>query len=102
MAECFYDRVLADPDLVSYFEGVDVEKLREHLADFLTVLTGGPSLHKGRDLLEAHRGLKISEADFDRLMVHVAAAAEEPKIEPEDIATIAGAIIGLKDQVITA
>ena len=85
-----------------FFEGVDVEKLREHLADFLTVLTGGPDLYKGRDLLEAHRGLKISKADFDRLMVHVAAAAEELEIEPEGIATIAGAIIGLKDQVITA
>ena len=35
-------------------------------------------------------------------MVHVAAAAEELEIEPEDIATVAGAIIGLKDQVVTA
>lgn len=102
MAECFYDRVLADPDLAPFFEGVDVERLREHLADFLTVLTGGPDLYKGRDLLEAHRGLKFSEADFDRLMVHVAAAAEELEIETENIATIAGAIIGLKDQVVTA
>ena len=102
MAECFYDRVLADPDLAPFFEGVDVVRLREHLADFLTVLTGGPDIYKGRDLLEAHRGLKISAADFDRLMVHVAAAAEELEIEPEDIATIAGAIIGLKDQVVTA
>ena len=25
MAECFYDRVLADPDLAPFFEGVDVE-----------------------------------------------------------------------------
>ena len=44
MAECFYDRVLVDPELAPFFEGIDVEKLREHLADFLTVLTGGPNL----------------------------------------------------------
>ena len=101
MAECFYDRVLVDPELAPFFEGIDVEKLREHLADFLTVLTGGPNLYKGRDLLAAHQGLKISEADFDRLMVHVAAAAEELDIELEDIVTVAEAIIGLKDQVVT-
>ena len=101
MAECFYDRVLVDPELAPFFEGIDVEKLREHLADFLTVLTGGPNLYKGRDLLASHQGLKISEADFDRLMVHVAAAAEELDIAPEDIATVAEAIIGLKDQVVT-
>ena len=45
IAECFCDRVLADPDLAPFFDGVDVEKLREHLADFLTVLTGGPDLY---------------------------------------------------------
>ena len=101
MAECFYDRVLVDPELAPFFEGIDVEKLREHLADFLTVLTGGPNLYKGRDHLAAHQGLKISEADFDRLMVHVAAVAKELDIEPEDIATVAEAIIGLKDQVVT-
>ena len=65
------------------------------------MLTGGPDIYKGRDLLEAHKGLNISEADFNRLMVHVA-AAEELEIEPEDIATVAEAIIGLKDQVVTA
>ena len=102
MAECFYDRVLVDTELAPFFEGIDVEKLREHLADFLTVLTGGPDIYKGRDLLEAHKGLNISEADFNRLMAHVAAAAEELEIEPEDIATVAEAIIGLKDQVVTA
>jgi hemoglobin len=101
MAECFYDRVLVDTELAPFFEGIDVEKLREHLADFLTVLTGGPDIYKGRDLLEAHKGLKITEADFNRLMVH-AAAAEELEIEPEEIATVAEAIIGLKDQVVTA
>ena len=65
------------------------------------MLTGGPDIYKGRDLLEAHKGLNISKADFNRLMVH-GAAAEELEIEPEDIATVAEAIIGLKVQVVTA
>ena len=46
MEECFYDCVLVDPELVHFFEGIDMEVLREHLADFLTVLTGGPDLYK--------------------------------------------------------
>ena len=66
------------------------------------MLTGGPDIYKGRDLLEAHKGLKLSKADFNRLMVHGATAAEELEIEPEDIATVAEAIIRLKDQVGTA
>ena len=68
MAECFYDRVLVDPELAHFFEGIDMEVLREHLADFLTVLTGGPDLYKGRDLRAAHAGFRIREADFNRLL----------------------------------
>ena len=102
MAECFYDRVLVDPELSHFFEGIDMDGLREHLADFLTVLTGGPDLYKGRDLRAAHEGLHITDKDFNRLMTHVAAAAEELEIEPDDIAAIAQAIVNLKDQVVTA
>ena len=75
---------------------------RELLADFLMVLTGGPDIYKGRDLREAHEGFGITEVDFNRLMTHVAGAAEELQIEPQDIATVAAAIIDLKDQVVTA
>lgn len=102
MAECFYDRVLVDPELSHFFEDINMDGLREHLADFLTVLTGGPDLYKGRDLRAAHAGLHITDEDFSRLMTHVAAAAEELDIEPDDIATVAQAIINLKDQVVTA
>lgn len=102
MAECFYDRVLVDPELAHFFEGIDMDVLREHLADFLMVLTGGPDIYKGRDLRAAHAGFLITETDFNRLMTHVAAAAEDLEIEPQDIATVAAAIIDLKDQVITA
>ena len=56
MAECFYDRVLVDPELAPFFEGIDVEKLREHLADFLTVLTGGPNLYRAATFLRRTRG----------------------------------------------
>ena len=102
MAECFYDRVLVDPELAHFFDGIDMDVLREHLADFLTVLTGGPDLYKGRDLRAAHAGFRISEADFNRLLAHVVAAAEDLEIEPDDIATVAAAIVNLKDQLVSA
>ena len=78
-----------------------MDVLREHLADFLMVLTGGPDIYTGRDLCEAHEGFRITEVDFNRLMTHIA-AAEELQIEPQDIATVAAAVIDLKDQVVTA
>ena len=102
MAECVYDRVLADDELAPFFKGIDIEVLREHMADFLTVLTGGPDIYKGRDIYEAHKDFTITAAHFDRLMQHIAAAAAELEIEPEDIAAVAAAITDLKDKVVTA
>ena len=65
MAECVYDRVLADDELAPFFKGIDIEVLREHMADFLTVLTGGPNIYKGRDIYEAHKDFTITAAHFD-------------------------------------
>ena len=102
MAECVYDRVLTDAELAPFFDGVNIEVLREHLADFLTVLTGGPNIYKGRDIYEAHKDFTITKAHFDRLMQHIAAAATELEIEPDDITAVAAAITNLKDKVVTA
>ena len=102
MAECVYDRALGDDKLAPFFAGIDIEVLRDHLADFLTVLTGGPDLYKGKDIYEAHKDFTITEAHFDRLMQHIAAAAAELEINPDDITAVAAAITSLKDKVVTA
>ena len=101
MAECLYDRLLVDPQLAPFFEGGDMDRLREHVSDFLSVLTGGPDMYKGRDLREAHQGYRISAAHFDMLMAHIAAAATELGIEPDDIAAIAAAIRGYEADVVS-
>lgn len=101
MAECLYDRLLDDPELAAFFDGVDIDRLREHVADFISMLTGGPNLYRGRDLREAHADYKISKAHFDMVMGHIAAAATELAIEPDDIATIATAILGYEDDVVS-
>ena len=101
MAECLYDRLLLDPGLAPFFDGVDIDRLREHVADFLSVLTGGPDIYRGRDLREAHADFVISRDHFERVMTHIAAAATDLGIEPDDITTIAVAIRGYEDDVVS-
>lgn len=101
MAECLYDRLLVDPELAPFFVGVDIDRLREHVAEFLTVLTGGPDIYRGRDLREAHAGYRISKDQFERVMGHIAAAATELAIEAQDIETIATAIRGYEGDVVS-
>ena len=100
MAECLYDRLLDDPELAPFFKSVDIDRLREHVADFLSVLTGGPDMYRGRDLREAHSDYRITAA-MCAITISKCAAATELEIEPDDIAAIATAIRGYEADVVS-
>ena len=67
----FYDRVVADPRLGAYFDGVDMIGLRRHQVDMLSAATGGPEeLHRRGDGRRARRTGIDNEA-FDRVVGHL-------------------------------
>ena len=45
--------------------GDNVNRLKKHLAQFLTLATGGPPTYEGKEMKEAHAGKKITNAEFD-------------------------------------
>ncbi|WP_448005911.1 group I truncated hemoglobin [Agromyces bauzanensis] len=65
----FYNRVVADEELSRWFEGVDLERLKAHQRAFLAAAFGGPQLFSGRSLHDAHAGLEITDAAFDRIVM---------------------------------
>ena len=101
VAEYLYDRIEDDPLLASYFEHVDMAALREHMADLLCTMTGGPDIYKGQDLATAHENYKINDAVFDRVAGHMASALSEAGIEADDAALIMTAVAEQKGQVVS-
>jgi hemoglobin len=98
----FYRRVLADPDLAAYFEGVDMTTLRAHQAKLLVQVTGGPVQYEGRELAEAHKGLGITSADYERVVAHLGATLTGMGVEPAVVGDVAAAVDGYRDQIIAA
>jgi len=43
----------------------NVSRLKQHLAQFLALATGGPTQYEGRDIKEAHAGMRITNTEFD-------------------------------------
>jgi hemoglobin len=39
--------------------------LKAHLTQFVAVASGGPSQYDGRDIVEVHKGMQITNAEFD-------------------------------------
>ncbi|RBY85393.1 group 1 truncated hemoglobin [Blastococcus sp. TF02A-26] len=103
-----YDRVVADPAVAPWFDGIDLPSLRQHQRDFLTVVLGGPDAlgtaarYRGRELARAHAGLAIDDAAFDRLRDHLLATLEQLGTSPAALAGVGDRIDALRGEVVSA
>jgi hemoglobin len=98
----FYRRLLADPQLVPYFENVDMNRLRGHQAKLLVQVTGGPVEYDGRELSAAHGDLNITGPDFDRVVGHLAATLDDLGVPQDDIGQVGSALTAHRDEIVTA
>jgi len=88
----FYDRVLDDPTLSTFFEGVDMPALIEHQTKFIMMVTGGPADVPNEQLRRAHSQLSISSSDFARIVGLLTETLEDHNMQPEDVAVVIGAV----------
>jgi hemoglobin len=71
VVDLFYTRVVSDPQLAGYFVGLQMNRLKSHQVAFLSQVTGGPRQYSGQQLSAVHQKLQISQADFDRVVMHL-------------------------------
>ncbi|MEU2615754.1 group 1 truncated hemoglobin [Micromonospora sp. NPDC007271] len=98
----FYDKVLADPDLVGYFADINMAEQRRHLALMLTVVLGGPNEYAGRELAEAHRPLNIPVAHYVKVGEHLTATLAELGVPGDIIADVQVVLEKVQDQVVAS
>ncbi|WP_422018343.1 group I truncated hemoglobin [Roseateles sp.] len=64
----FYDRMLHDPRIAHFFDGINVVYLKRALADYFCVTAGGPCDYDGVSMTNAHAHLGIGKGDFNALV----------------------------------
>jgi hemoglobin len=102
VVDIFYDKVLGDPELRPYFEGVDLERLKQHQRRFIGQALGATRPYSGRSMRKAHEHLAITEAAFGRVVDHLAAALAQAGVDEPTIGTIAQVLLPLKQDIVTA
>lgn len=55
----------------------NVNKLKERLVQFIGMATGGPQRYQGASMPESHRGMQITDAEFDALAKDLQKALEK-------------------------
>ena len=97
----FYDRVVADPRLAAYFQGVDMIALRRHQVQMLSAATGGPMSYTGPEMATAHAGRGIDNEAFDRVVGHLQDTLVSLGVDEQTITTVLGALSPLRSDIVT-
>ena len=74
------ERMAKDEQIVRYFQDTDIALFREGLTEHLCDVADGPCEYGGDDMKATHRGLNITQADFDRLVQLLIYAMQEEGI----------------------
>ena len=62
-----------------------VKTLKMHLVNFLGSAFGGPQKYTGRSMKEAHKGMAITQAEFDALAADLKAVLEANKVPSAEV-----------------
>ena len=100
----FITRVLADPRVNWERKGVtrgglslkrnqsvawdpnpqNVDRLKKHMGQFLSLATGGPTVYEGRDIKEVHGGMHVSNPEFDATIGDMKATLDKLQIPTDE------------------
>ena len=97
----FYDRVVGDPQLESFFAGVNMPKLKGRQVEFFAAALGGPDVYQGPSMRDAHIGRGITQADFDKVAYHLTDALAAAGVPAQTIGQISAAVIPLADEIVS-
>lgn len=99
----FYDKVLADPQLAPFFQGVDMARQASKQRAFLIMAFGGPNTYTGADMRRGHAHLVergLNDTHFDAVVGHLATTLTELGVADTDIAEVATIAESVRDDVL--
>lgn len=99
----FIGRLATDPQFSKFFVGHSqdsIHRIRQLIVDQFCQVTGGPCAYIGRDMKTAHKGLGISEADWNASVKHLIASLDKFKVPEKEKGDLLGIAGKLKDDIV--
>jgi len=102
MISQFYVRVLDDPNLRPYFDGVEMHKLRHMQFEFFSVALDGPIPYGGRTVRHAHQGRRIAREHFQAFVEHLFETLKDYALTEDERYAIIARINTYADDVVSS
>jgi len=100
IANDLVDIHLANPDISTRFASSDPDNLKRGAATFFISGTGGPQVYEGKNMLEAHRGLNISEREFLSTIDDVLKTLKKNKVSQREQEEVLFAVYSMKPDIV--
>jgi hemoglobin len=97
-----YDRILQSDQIGGFFAGVDMQRLIEHQALFLSSIMGGPESHSDADLKHVHAPLAIDHESFELMLGMLREVLESENLPVNDVAAIVAAYTQRRPCIVTS
>jgi len=75
-------------------------KMKQHIVQFLTVATGGPTVYQGGEMKQVHQGLQISNAEFDAAVGDLKATLDKLAVPTDDQKELLALVESTRSQIV--
>ena len=96
-------RLMVDAQLARFWHNRAEDSVRREkqlLIDFLCASAGGPLYYVGRDMKTSHRGMGISETDWQAFLVHLEATLDGFAVPAAERAEVLGFVNSTKPDIV--
>ncbi len=100
IASDLVDLHLNNPRIAPRYADSDVAAVKNAVATFFIAGTGGPSVYEGKDMLTAHRGMNIDDAEFVAVLDDAMAALDKNGIGQREKEEVLFILYGMKAEIV--
>jgi len=96
----FVANVAADVRINARFAKTDIARLKLMLVDQICEATGGPCTYTGKSMREAHKGMNITEAEFNALVEDLTRSLDKFNVPEREKMELLTALGGMKGDIV--
>lgn len=109
VVEDFVGRAAADPKGNFTRKGTSMEwqatpenvaHIKKLLVQFIAKTAGGPQKYEGRDMKSAHKGMKITNAEFNAIAADLKASLDKFKVPAKEQSELLAAVEGTRKDIV--
>jgi len=96
----FIGNVAGDTRINKRFATADIPRLKRMLVDQICEASGGPCKYTGASMKDAHKGMKITDAEFNALVEDLVKSLDKFKVPAQEKGELLTALGGMKGDIV--